>query len=195
MNPRTDCERAEVLAGAIALGEAGENERTAYRSHLSQCRECCDVLGGEREIERAVSVVHSAREGESWRPSARLPLRRAGARYYLWGWSALAAAVVIAVAASRMPSQRASVAANAPAHSVTQADARAIAVLDTQVGPRREHQAESLSVGAMLPSRRVTLRLSVDDRGRPKRCIVENSSGDGALDAALCRVAMTPRQK
>lgn len=195
MNLRTDCERAEVLAGAIALGEAGENDRDAYRSHLAQCRECCDALGGEREIERVVCVVHSARESESWSPAARLPVRRGRARYYLWGWGALAAAVVIAFAGSHMPTHRVSVAANAPAHSVSQADARAIAALDTQVGPRREHQAESLSVGAALPSRRVTLQLSVDDRGRPKRCIIESSSGDGALDAALCRVAMTPRQK
>ncbi|MBV9027057.1 MAG: hypothetical protein JO311_00445, partial [Candidatus Eremiobacteraeota bacterium] len=187
MNLRTDCERAEVLAGAIALGEAGENDRDAYRSHLAQCRECCDALGGEREIERAVRVVASAREGESWTPAARLPLRR-GARYYLWGWIALAAAVVIAVAAaSHVPTHRVSVATNTPARSVSQADARAIAVLDTQVGPRREHQAESLSVGSSLASRRVTLQLSVDDRGRPKRCIVERSSGDDALDAALCR--------
>lgn len=64
-------ERIEVLAGAIALGEATDEERNEYREHISSCAECLDALGGEREIERVASTIHEAREAEVWQPDLR----------------------------------------------------------------------------------------------------------------------------
>ncbi|HZT11455.1 MAG TPA: energy transducer TonB [Candidatus Baltobacteraceae bacterium] len=61
-------QRIEVLAGAIAIGEATDDERRMYREHLSQCAECLRALGGEREIERVAQTVVQARESEIWQP-------------------------------------------------------------------------------------------------------------------------------
>jgi Gram-negative bacterial TonB protein C-terminal len=72
---RNDCARAETLAGAIALEEATDGERDAYRRHLSACARCVETLGGEREIERVMSVVAQARDEESWEPDLRAALR------------------------------------------------------------------------------------------------------------------------
>ena len=58
-----------MLAGAIALGEATDDERREYREHIATCSECLDALGGEREIERVASTVESARESEVWQPN------------------------------------------------------------------------------------------------------------------------------
>lgn len=65
-----NCERIESLAGAIALGEATDEERREYREHISACGSCLDALGGEREIERVASTVGAARESEMWQPDA-----------------------------------------------------------------------------------------------------------------------------
>ena len=95
-----DCARSEVLAGAVALGEATDVERDAYRRHLSTCRRCVATLGGEREIERTMQVVAQARDAERWEPDVRLALRdRVRATRHAWrfGLSALAAAVVVAL--------------------------------------------------------------------------------------------------
>lgn len=64
-------ERIEVLAGAIALGEATDEERREYREHIAGCPECLDAFGGEREIERVAAGVHDARESEVWEPDLR----------------------------------------------------------------------------------------------------------------------------
>lgn len=61
-------ERIETIAGAIALGEATQDERRQYREHLTSCRACLDALGGEHEIERTAAVVGHARESEVWEP-------------------------------------------------------------------------------------------------------------------------------
>jgi TonB family protein len=72
---RNDCARAETLAGAIALEEATDGERDAYRLHLAACTRCVETLGGEREIERVMSVIAQARDEESWEPDLRAALR------------------------------------------------------------------------------------------------------------------------
>jgi TonB family protein len=64
----TACNQAEVLAGAIALGEATDGERQTYRSHVSTCAACLRANGGEREIERAMALVGEARDAETWDP-------------------------------------------------------------------------------------------------------------------------------
>lgn len=62
--------RAEVLAGAIALGEATDAERIEYRHHLAACERCLQGLGGEIELERTANAIASARESEVWAPSS-----------------------------------------------------------------------------------------------------------------------------
>jgi TonB family protein len=99
---RTDCARAETLAGAIALQEATDGERDAYRRHLASCARCVETLGGEREIERVMSVVAQARDQESWEPDLRNALRdRTRARRGAWtfglGLGALALAASLSV--------------------------------------------------------------------------------------------------
>ena len=64
-------DRFESLAGAIALGEATDEERSEYRRHIATCGECLQSLGGEREIERVAATVASAREDEVWAPEIR----------------------------------------------------------------------------------------------------------------------------
>ena len=61
-------DRIEILAGAIALGEATDAERLEYREHIAACPHCLDALGGEHEIERVAQTVAAAREGETWSP-------------------------------------------------------------------------------------------------------------------------------
>jgi TonB family protein len=62
------CTRAEVFAGAIALGEATAAEREQYRQHIAGCARCLEALGGERQIERVMERVASARDSETWAP-------------------------------------------------------------------------------------------------------------------------------
>ncbi len=66
--------RAEVLAGAIALGEATDEERVEYRRHLAECGPCLQSLGGEHELERLNNVVQQAHMSEMWEPDVRGPL-------------------------------------------------------------------------------------------------------------------------
>ncbi len=68
---KSQCSRCEVLAGAIALGEATPEERDEYRNHIATCASCLQSLGGEREIERVMATVGEARESETWEPAAR----------------------------------------------------------------------------------------------------------------------------
>jgi TonB family protein len=92
----TNCRDAESAAGAIALGEATESERDAYRLHLSRCAHCVQTLGGEREIERTMQRLVDARDAETWQPAvspARLRPRTTG---FAWGMTAVAVAIVAA---------------------------------------------------------------------------------------------------
>ncbi len=93
------CSRAEVLAGAIALGEATEVEREEYRKHIATCASCLGALGGEREIERVMSAVAQARDAETWEPIPRRPGERSRTRAWRSGAAVLAAAVVVSLGA------------------------------------------------------------------------------------------------
>ncbi|HEY1654450.1 MAG TPA: energy transducer TonB [Candidatus Tumulicola sp.] len=93
----TQCSRAEILAGAIALGEASEAQRDAYRRHVAACAGCIAALGGEREIERTMAIVAVARDGESWEPDVLTTLR-AGRRTHVRAWRFGAAAIAAAAA-------------------------------------------------------------------------------------------------
>lgn len=61
-------DRVEAIAGAIALGEASDEERLEYREHISACVQCLHALGGEHELERVAATVVSARDEEVWQP-------------------------------------------------------------------------------------------------------------------------------
>jgi TonB family protein len=89
------CSRAEILAGAIALGEATEAEREEYRNHIATCASCLAGLGGEREIERVISTIAQARDAETWEPVARRLGERSRTRAWRTGAALLAAAVMI----------------------------------------------------------------------------------------------------
>ncbi|HET6275415.1 MAG TPA: hypothetical protein VFE16_05700 [Candidatus Cybelea sp.] len=187
MNERPGCGAAERLAGAIALGEAGDAEREIYRSHLAGCPGCLNALGGERAIERVMTHVAYARDSERWEPDLRAALGRARKPRYGWGLaSALAAAVVIAFAGMRMADRPQPLPPTPRSASVQ--EAHALAALNTETAPHREGRAESLSVGASAFS--ATVELNVNERGVPVRCTVARSSGNAVLDRSMCRTAM-----
>jgi len=186
LNGRVDCTGAERLAGAIAVNEAGDAERDAYRAHLAACGHCLRHLGGERDIERVMGTVARARDEERWQPDLRALARRsAPVRAPVWA-AALAAAIV--VAAGIGVAQQLRPAAAPP--SISAPEARALAVLGTQTMPQREGRAESLAVGRGSAT---TLNLRIDARGVPVRCTITASSGNRAKDDAICRAAMQRR--
>lgn len=95
-----ECARAEVLAGAVALGEASDAEREQYRRHIAACRRCVNAFGGEREIERTANVVARARDGETWQPDLRGWMTARGKRRattWRFGLSGIAAAIVVSL--------------------------------------------------------------------------------------------------
>ena len=59
----------EVLAGAIALGEADAQARAAYAAHARSCP-MCDEHVAERG-ERLAALVSDAAASETWRPFVR----------------------------------------------------------------------------------------------------------------------------
>lgn len=184
------CARAEIVAGAIALGEAREDERHAYRAHLAHCARCVNALGGEREIERTVRLVASARESERWEPDIRRQLARAVNGPTHRRWLSVAATAIVAVLAIVAIQQHAVIphksALPAPVAISQQA---AIAALGTQDAPAFQHQAESLQFrnGATL-----TLRVVLDGHGKPVRCAVLHGS-QRSLDRAFCAAVMRSR--
>jgi hypothetical protein len=187
---RVDCEAAERLAGTIALGEASDEQRDAYRGHLAACQRCVNDLGGEREIERTMALVTRARDAESWEPDLRPGLAKGRKPRFAWIYgAALAAVVVVAIAGTRLTQVPKSTAP--AAHAVSSQEAQAIAALNTQTAPRREGRAESLKFWS--PARSTSIELRVDGRGEPMKCTIARSSGDRALDQSICRTAMHAR--
>ncbi len=90
-------DRIEAIAGAIALGEAADEERRHYREHIAACATCLRALGGEREIERVASTVAFARDEEIWEPNlGDVVGARARGRARALRWSAGAAGLAIA---------------------------------------------------------------------------------------------------
>lgn len=186
MNGRVDCVDAERLAGTIAVNEASDGEREAYRGHLAGCERCLHDLGGEREIERVMGTVAQARSEERWQPELRALARRsAPARWRLW--AAAAAAAVVIVAGVQLAEHQFQPTSAPP--SISAAEARALAALGTENVSPREGRAESLTVGSTA----ATLNLRVDARGVPLHCTIAQSSGDRAKDDAMCRAAMQRR--
>jgi hypothetical protein len=194
MNFGPGCTRAEILAGAIALGEASDAQRHEYREHLSICPHCLAAIGGEHEIERTIGLVTRARDEERWQPDLRGSFARP-ARHLGWQWAAgLAIALVLfaAFAVTRHPG-RVETASAVPVHAAiaTQPDARAIAQLGTQVMQHREHRAESLAFTAAAPAHRtITFRVRLDEHGKPVHCAVVSGSSNDKLGASLCDAVM-----
>lgn len=118
-----ECKRAEVTAGALALGEATDVQRDDYRRHIAQCGSCLTNLGGEHDIAATMNVVARARDEERWQPEARIVLRHQTRPNRIWkfGFGALAVASVawigVYLFAPRAPMMtlHATVAANVPA--------------------------------------------------------------------------------
>jgi len=74
-------DRIEVLAGAIILGEATDEQRIEYRQHIADCPACLIAYGGEHELGRLHDVITQARDSEVWEPDVRSPvLARAATR-------------------------------------------------------------------------------------------------------------------
>lgn len=189
MTMRADCSAAETLAGAIAIGEASDAERDAYRVHLATCGSCLEEFGGEREIERVMALAVQARDDERWEPDVRKALARHAPRRG-WGWAAAAAAVLVA-AVGAFSLQRNAPSAG-PSHMIAAHESHALAALNTQSAPRREGQAESLVVGSAAAVT-TSFTLNFDERGNPLRCTITKSSGDDSLDRAVCRTALRVR--
>ncbi|MDQ6825970.1 MAG: TonB family protein [Candidatus Eremiobacteraeota bacterium] len=94
-------ERAEILAGAIALQEATVEERIEYRDHLAACPRCLQSLGGEHELERISDRVAEARDCEVWEPDVRGPLisRLSGAPRRIIGYGLGALTICLGISA------------------------------------------------------------------------------------------------
>lgn len=187
---RCDCARAETLAGAISLGEADEAQREMYRSHLATCGRCRAELGGERAIERAMATVTEARDAERWEPDLRAARMRPREQYGAWRWvAALAAAAALIAGLRTMERHPATTVAAQSSGPTERAATRAVAALNTQTLPQRQHEAESLAFAPAAPGT-MELKLRLDGRGGSSRCIVTKSSGSRGLDAAVCRAAL-----
>lgn len=184
MTIRAECVLAERQAGAIAIGEAGDDERESYRRHLAGCERCLHELSGEREIERIMMAVTRARDDERWEPDLRPVFARRAVRRPLWVWAGALAAGIVLVAAWRL----AEAPRPATVQTISALETRSIAALGTQTAPRREGRAESLVVGAKLLT--ASLSVSVDQRGKPLHCSIVKSSGSRALDESICRAAL-----
>jgi hypothetical protein len=185
MTIRFDCAVAERLAGAIAIGDASDSERSSYRRHVAQCERCLRELGGEREIERVVGIVTRARDQERWEPDLRARLARQPRPHRSWIWAtALAAVVALTVGLRTMEKAQ----PPAPTHVISAQESRALVALGTQVVPHREGSAESLTLGTTTVSTAVAV--SLDARGMPVRCTITKSSGVRDLDQSVCRAAM-----
>ena len=156
MSDVTSCLQAESLAGAIALGEARENERDAYRRHLAGCAQCVDDFGGEREIERTMRTVALARDAECWEPDLRGAVtQRRVQRFPRWAaLGALAAALLFGlwIEQGRPPGPKPAAQSVAAFDARNASGTRAIAALGTQNAAHLEHRAESLAVGAAAPA-------------------------------------------
>jgi hypothetical protein len=195
----SDCTEAEILAGAIALGEAGDAQRVRYREHLSTCRRCLAALGGECEIERVINLVSQARDQERWQPDLRSTFARVRKQRRAWTWGAgvgIAAVFAIAVLAAQRqgPVVVRSLAMPAGTNASSVSNAEDLASLGTQAQPRREHRAESLVLAPEgSAARTVTFQVTVDRHGRPTRCTIIKRSGHARIDAAVCHVVMATR--
>ncbi|HEY1975382.1 MAG TPA: TonB family protein [Candidatus Baltobacteraceae bacterium] len=180
-----ECARAEVLAGAVALGEASDAEREQYRRHIAACRRCVNAFGGEREIERTASVVERARESETWQPDLRgwmTARQKRRAMTWRFGLSGIAAAIVVSLGLHALIAANISV----PAPS-SDAQPTTVAFGGMQVTLERRprathHAAPSGSVSAAAP--RLEVVHNVVTLHRPAAPVVAQ---------AAPRIAATPK--
>ena len=87
MTTRYDCAEVEALAGAIALGEAGEAERDAYRAHIAGCRALpAPILAASARSSESWRSRRRRGEAERWEPDLRAA--RGRRREYAWKWVA-----------------------------------------------------------------------------------------------------------
>jgi TonB family protein len=199
------CLQAEIWAGAIALGEASDDERGAYRLHLSACARCVTLLGGEREIERVMQTVATARDAETWAPDVRTLRVRRGSRLPMWRWAFLGTAAAAAVVLSlrlqtaETTNHTTPVVSQIAELTPSQRDERSIAALrnvGTVAAPTV--RAESLALMPKVPRAGLTtaiggttgFQVRVDAHGRPTQCTIVKSSSYGMLDRAVCEAAM-----
>ncbi|MBV8374642.1 MAG: energy transducer TonB [Candidatus Eremiobacteraeota bacterium] len=161
---KRECVRAETLAGAIALGEATDTERDAYRRHLADCSTCVALLCGEREIERVVRVVREARDGESWEPDLRAALQaRAATRRIAWGFGLSGALIAVAISLGVHALVAAGIPNHAPIQSATVAYSGIPVVLE-----RRSHRAPAAVLQhAPSPDRKLVVLHNVVTLNRP----------------------------
>lgn len=153
------CDRVEALAGAIALGEATDEERVAYREHIARCAPCLHTFGGEREIERVARTVADARESEVWEPKLKNVVAGGARRRYRWWRFAAAGAASLALTAggvhALLPQKTSAIHTVAP-HAV-------VAVAD--VSPRRpaidRRPAAPSRAVAQPPQRRLIVQHNV----------------------------------
>lgn len=159
------CSRAEMLAGAIALGEATDSERDAYRRHLAICAPCIAALGGERDIERTMATVAGARDSEVWEPDLRAAFRRpqtSGVRR--WRWAAAALAVAAVAAGFRVIAFH----PGAPAVPVAAHPAAAVALVSHRAAAARPAVRKSVVVAAAAaPATRMVVVHNVVTLKRP----------------------------
>lgn len=148
-----------MLAGAIALGEASEDERREYREHVATCPQCLNALGGECEIERVAVTVATARESEIWQPelrdvvSARAQQHRRSLRY---GFGVASLALVLSLGVHALVAGRlVPLSATAPQTLAVNADVPAERVSLEQ---RAVQQPKAL---AIVPQRRFILQHNI----------------------------------
>jgi len=148
------CARAEILAGAVALGEASDAEREAYRNHVATCAACLRTLGGEREIERVMATVARARDEETWEPAPRPLERRSRVALLGSGAAVLAAALVVSFWLHVLPAAMVRTPATGP--KVAQAGNAPAHLADVHVGiePRPRVAAAPHRTGASPAPRR-----------------------------------------
>lgn len=95
---RFTCHQAEIVAGAIALGEATATQRDAYRLHIASCDACLQANGGEIAIENTMVGVTRARDTETWDPDMTRVVRDRIARpSRVWRYAFSTLAVCVAL--------------------------------------------------------------------------------------------------
>lgn len=67
--------RFEIVAGAIALGEATPAEHAAFAEHYAACARCRATVGSDADLLAVRNIVVNAREGETWTPDLSAPVR------------------------------------------------------------------------------------------------------------------------
>lgn len=197
-----ECARAEVLAGAVALGEASDAEREQYRRHIAACRRCVSAFGGEREIERTASVVAAARESETWQPDLRgwmTARRKRRATTWRFGLSGVAAAIVLSLGIHALVAANITVPASPSDAAPTTVAFGGMQVTLERRQPPVHHAAPSGSVAAPAPRLEVVHNVVTLHRpavpAAPRIAATPKPAAVVAKAHAPAIVAMVPSQR